>query len=170
MTTTATGPNGVQMQKLATLLSSITAWQTRCGVSSAADALAFIHCPHFKPKANCPEYPRAVISRTEDGGFQMERIAGGGKNWFRKSGSLMLKIEDRLDDFGDEKDPDVDFHNFTDAVIYGLEDGAGVSDNIPISGLTATMPPARTDDQEVAGTHATVPTYMAEWRIDWDQT
>lgn len=169
MTTTATGPNGLQMQKLATLLSTISAWQTRCGVSSAADALKYIHYPHYKERPNCPQYPRAVISRTQDGGFEMERIAGGGKNWFQKRGALLLKIEDELDDFDDEQEPDVDFHNFTDAILYGLEDGAGVSDNIPISALSATMPPSRTDDQEVAGNHATKPTYMAEWRIEWDQ-
>jgi hypothetical protein len=168
MTTTATGPNGVAMQKLAELLSESTTWQTRCGVSTAALALKHIHYPHFKDKDES-ERPVAIISRSPDGGFQADRTAGGGKNYFLLNGSLMLMIVDELDAFDDEKDPDVDFHNFTESVLDHLLEQAAVDDNLAISAIAATIPPARTDDTEVADGHATQATYLAEWRIDWDQ-
>lgn len=168
MTLTATGPNGVAMQKLAELLSESATWQSRCGVSTAADALRFIHYPHFRDRDQS-ERPLAVISRTDDGGFEARRTAGGGANWFLNSGALMLTVVDHLEDFDDEKDPDVDFHNFTDALIVALQDGAAVDDNLAISGIVATIPPSRSDETEVAGEHATIATYIAEWRIDWDQ-
>lgn len=169
MTTTATGPNGLQMQNLATRLSLSTDWQTACGVTTAAAALRFIHYPHFRD-TDQTERPVAVISRTPDGGFEGVRTTGGGSNGFVLSGALMLTIIDRLEDFTDEKEPDVLFHNFTEAIVQHLFDGAAVSDSFPMSGLTATIPPSRTDDTQVAGQHATIPTYLAQWRLDWSMT
>lgn len=168
MTTTATGPNGLAMQKLATLLSTVSAWQTRCGVSTSANALKFIHYPHFRD-TDQSKRPIAIISRTPDGGFNARRDAGGGKNWFLYSGTLRLIVVDDLKDFTDEKDPDIDFHNFTESLITGLLDGAAVSDALAISDITATIPPSRSDDTTVAGEHATNAIYSAEWLISWDQ-
>lgn len=168
MTTTATGPNGVAMQKLATLLSESAAWQARCGVTTADDALRFIHYPHFQ-ETDQYQRPVAIISRTLDGGFNARREAGGGANWFLYSGSLRLRIVDELQHFDEEKDPDVEFHNFTDTVITDLLDDAAVDDNLAISELSATVAPSRTDDAHVAHDHAALARYEAEWLISWDQ-
>lgn len=168
MTTTATGPNGIAMQKLAELLSESTTWQTRCGVSTAAAALEFIHYPHFSEDDQLAR-PVAIISRTQDGGFQATRAAGGGANWFLVNGSLRLRIVDYVTEFDDEQDPDVDFHNFTESVIDHLLNYAAVSDDLAISELTATVAPSRSDDTQVAGDHAQRATYQAEWLIDWSQ-
>lgn len=168
MTTTATGPIGVNMQKLAEKLSGITAWQTRCGVSTSADALRYIHYP-FMRDMDQRERPVAVISPTPGASFEWERTNGGATNQGIIRGSLNLKIIDKLKDFEDEKEPEVDFLNFIESVDYGLRYNAAADDSIPISGVAMTIEPSRTDDTEVAGDHATQPTYMAEWRIDWDQ-
>jgi hypothetical protein len=168
MTMTATDPIGVAIQKLAELVSESTTFQTRCGVSTAAAALAFIHYPHLLDPNEC-ERPFVVIKPPKSGAHDMYRTTGGGMNGLLNRGTLELYIGDEIDDFDDEKDPEIDFGNFEGAIITHLRSQAAVDDNLAISGMRCTMPRSRSSDLDVSGSKVQKPFYMSVWLIDWDQ-
>lgn len=162
----ATGAQGTALTKLVSLLAASTAFQTRRGVASAAEAEEHIYWP-WASKDGTPladlvtARPFLVI---EQGQFAWQTQSGGGRNYLLPAGELLLTITDE-DRYGDDyRSSATDFCNFADGVIEDLVAAAGESDNLAIVTIEQADPPMQNAKKD----WGTLRYWMTRYAIDWD--
>jgi hypothetical protein len=169
MTVAATSPPGIAVEKLVALIAACPAFRLRCGVTTSAGALNFISYPTLDSRRQ-EEFPYAVCFLPREGSHENYRAGyGGGFTPMFNRGSILLRLGDKIGEYDDLGDEEVDFTNFEGAVIAYLKSVSGVSDNLNIVDINQTMAPTYSDPTKVSGDKGQRPYYEVEYLIQWDQ-
>ena len=168
MTVAPAGPLSLPLDRLKTILSNSTTFQTWVSAASAALALPFIHLVAVSD----PSRPHALIGRALGSGAArgVRSIQGG--STFEHSGRLLLRFEADIhaDNIDVPSDAEFEFTNNVGAVLAELEAASGEVADLQITSWSEFQPPqrsARDEKQASGGGSDGGEYYQATYAIEW---
>lgn len=146
---TPAGLFSLPLVRLQSLLANCAAFQTWTNTLNATDAAARVHLVEAALEGdNAVDFPCAVIWQGDDFGLQV--IAGGARNHFADSGSLILWLEAEVpaEYESDPRNAQLHFMNDVGAILLDMMELAGSDDYLNIVGMDLTFGPAESDERK----------------------
>lgn len=170
MTVTATGPQGVSLQKLAAHVAASATFAARvAAVFATHEASAHVHWPFALDDLHGGfELPLATIAQQA---LEWNAVAGGTTQHLAPRGVLLLTLADRPL-FDNPRDADLAFKNFVDGVLVDLVGLSGADENLVIARIVQQTAPsfARSEQRNDQGQPLfLLASYFVHWG-EWGST
>lgn len=163
MTINADTAQAFALESLSQMVAECELFQDEAHVTSAEDALAFVHWPEYFLPNQQVDRPFAVIFEKS---YTEEELADGTT---MPHGEVFLQIGKTIENFRDAKDEETKFANFAGSIKQRVmelsRDGTG---RLHITLITSNVAARRSNPEYESALGAQKPFYFAEYTVTWN--